>query len=742
MARACGLRALQAAKMGGGSERTGIMDRDKGSFGFIRQDGWEEDMFVMPAACTAFGGVLPPLKSPVKYFVVTDPKTGRPRAEDVKPATNGVSLRAGTMNRGRGRFGFIRQDIGGEDMFVMPASCSAFGGCLPPAGTRVVYSVVPDEKTGLPRAEEVRPEVPTVASPLVQCAGGGFAVHSLQNTTLPALPALAAPAQAVPHAAAGDRRYGSFERDRGNYGFIRQDSGEDDMFCMPAAFGGAFPPAGTRVMYEVVTDPKTGRPRAEMVRTLAPERTAWRSRAPSQDVGASLGKHEPQRIGPRFPRSHSANGVYSGTMDRGKSNYGFIKQDSSDEDMFVLPLQCKAFGDCLPPLGTRVVYTVAPDPKTGRPSAQNVLPEAHAEIEHTSTPDSTSGRPVQRLSGAMDRDKGSFGFIKQDSSEEDMFVLPTSCVVFGGRFPATGTRVTYRVMQDSKTGRPRAEEVEPEDDLLSVMLAATGTNTEASTEDDLALAANSDDNMENVEYEQEDTTAEEAPKAPDDLEAIFQDGFLEADEADEAFEEEDEELYEAMQNGSEETGLVRDRSEYAGTIDRLKGSYGFIRQDGGGPDMFAMPNSCVVFGGTLPAIGTRVVYCVVTDPKTGRPRAEDVRPEAAAIPAAAALDMSERTGLMDRIKNGYGFIKQDSGEEDMFVMPGCCLAFGGAFPAPGTRVLYDVVTDPRTGRPRAGTVRPAPGGYGPATTRTARAGGGMSTGGTAAGPRIRPGPYS
>jgi len=486
------------------------------------------------------------------------------------------------------------------------------------------------------------------------------------------------------------------------------------------------------VMYEVVIDPKTGRPRAEMMQTVAPARTAWRSRAPSPDVGARLGIAEPKRIG---PRSHSANVLYSGTMDRGRSNYGFIKQDSSDEDMFVLPLQCKDFGDCLPPLGTRVVYTVAPDPKTGRPSAQNVMPEALAAQENASTPDSTAARPAQRLAGTMDRDKGSFGFIKQDSSEEDMFVLPTSCAAFGGRFPPTGTRVVYGVVQDSKTGRPRAEEVEPEDDLFSVMLAVTGTNTEASIEDSLALLVNSDDNMDDVEHEQEDTTAEESPKVPDDLEAAV-DGFLEATEA---AEEEDEEIYEATENCSQETGLIRDSTEYAGTIDRLKGSYGFIKQDGGGPDMFVMPNSCVVFGGVLPAVGTRVVYCVVTDPKTGRPRAEDVRLEAAAIQAqplpATTLDtdMGERTGLMDRIKNGYGFIKQDSGEEDMFVMPGCCLVFGGTFPAPGTRVIYDVVTDPLTGRPRAGMVRPAPGGYGPNTTRTAR---------TGAGSRIRPGPYS
>jgi len=199
------------------TERTGSILRTNGGFGFIKQDCGEPDMFVMPQACTAFGGIIPSVGSRIAYNVVSDTKTGRPRAESVRaeglpsvvPTTaygpvrslgsrswtpsqaifttdargKGNAVRnhpyvqdmssvlavkgkgrttflsetfsTGTMEKDSGRFGFIKQDLDNTDMFVMPAACAYFGGVLPPVGTRVQFNVVTDEKTGRPRAENV-----------------------------------------------------------------------------------------------------------------------------------------------------------------------------------------------------------------------------------------------------------------------------------------------------------------------------------------------------------------------------------------------------------------------------------------------------------------------------------------------------------------------------------------------------------------------------------------------------------
>jgi len=150
-------------------------------------------------------------------------------------------------------------------------------------------------------------------------------------------------------------------------------------------------------------------------------------------------------------------------------------------------------------------------------------------------------------------------------------------------------------------------------------------------------------------------------------------------------------------SGSALPPLGRD-GEFTGTILRIKGSYGFIKQDVDGAEMFVMPNACKAFGeGQIPPVGTRVCYDVVTDAKTGRPRAENCQP-------------APPCGTIRIIKDGgkYGFITQDGSGEDMFIMPKACNAFGNVIPDVGTRVRFFIVTDAKTGRPRAEHVRPEP----------------------------------
>ncbi|CAE7530294.1 unnamed protein product, partial [Symbiodinium necroappetens] len=59
--------------------------------------------------------------------------------------------------------------------------------------------------------------------------------------------------------------------------------------------------------------------------------------------------------------------------------------------------------------------------------------------------------------GTMYKDNKQFGFLMQDKTREEIFVLPLSCPY--GVLPEPGTRVEFTICTDKRTGKPRAEDV-------------------------------------------------------------------------------------------------------------------------------------------------------------------------------------------------------------------------------------------------------------------------------------------
>jgi len=277
----------------------------------------------------------------------------------------------GTMSRTAGNFGFIAGDDG-EDMFVMPAACAAFGNRLPVFGTHLRFTVTIDSKSGRPRAENVQPTM---------LRGGGGPQQA------PAFSFVAQPwanAGQDPGGGLAGRQTGTMVSEReGKFGFIQQDDGTEVFIIPGSSAAKVLPPVGARLAYDLATDPKTGRPRADRVDILddgAGAGTAFASSFINRYVPSGAGgKGGAARSHPYAKPAGGAGGElagldgrrHTGSITRICGNFGFIGQDAGEE-MFVLPGSCAAMGGAIPEIGTRVSYTIVMDERTGRPRAEAV----------------------------------------------------------------------------------------------------------------------------------------------------------------------------------------------------------------------------------------------------------------------------------------------------------------------------------------------------------------------------------
>jgi cold shock CspA family protein len=334
---------------------TGVITKNSGGFGFIKpDDANSSEMFVMPAGCVGFGSNIPPLGTQVRYEVVTDAKTGRPRAENVVPPSGFDPAPAawepmppqqdlllssgrltGTVLKNNGKFGFIQQDNGEPDMFVMPIACKAWGEEVPGEGTRVFYDVVQDVKTGRPRAESVEPMEDSSKQGLAPSFG-------------PVDPHLGYTHHGYGAAHPGYQGYG------GGYGAYQ-----------PAPAYGRSQPYGHGPAYPAGVDLR----QAHMPAPVMYGSPAVGNRAFAQPM-----VNMPVYGGSGGLRESGWNQAGTGTMATINGKFGFIKLDSGGPDMFVMPAACRAFGDALPAPGTRLQFQVVKDQKTGRPRAEEVSP--------------------------------------------------------------------------------------------------------------------------------------------------------------------------------------------------------------------------------------------------------------------------------------------------------------------------------------------------------------------------------
>ena len=319
---------------------------------------------------------------------------------------------SGCVTTVKDTFAFAECDETGEDLLILPSQCRDWKGQLPRVGTRILFGVEPSNARGHGRrATDVRHE------PGRHRNDAWSHENEKQSEQKDQWNSYDWPS---------DRIFkGTMDLDKGDYGFIELD-GENGpkqrMFVLPwSCPNSVLPPVGSRVEFSIVTDSKSGKPRAEDV---IPEGTRNKYRSNSW--------------------SPQAGELCYGTFVKDAGKFGFIRHDDSSEEVFLHPSKCVGFDGKLPALGTRVKFKVEADADTRGPSklACDVYPE-DAETKH------------EWLKGVVTKNCGNFGFINE--GEDKIFVLPSCCR--GREIFEVGTHVSYRKAV-GKDGKVRAEDVD------------------------------------------------------------------------------------------------------------------------------------------------------------------------------------------------------------------------------------------------------------------------------------------
>eukprot|EP00746_Dinoflagellata_sp_MGD_P008846 gnl/MRDRNA2_/MRDRNA2_117771_c0_seq1.p1 gnl/MRDRNA2_/MRDRNA2_117771_c0~~gnl/MRDRNA2_/MRDRNA2_117771_c0_seq1.p1 ORF type:complete len:253 (+),score=60.87 gnl/MRDRNA2_/MRDRNA2_117771_c0_seq1:49-759(+) len=219
---------------------------------------------------------------------------------------------------------------------------------------------------------------------------------------------------------------GTFKQDNGKFGFIAPDDGGPEVFVMPNGckdFGETLPPIGTPVIYTLVVDKKTGRPRAEEVMSQQTMQKMQKMQNQSMQNQSMLGMMQEAAFGALQTMFGKDFGKAKG---KGKFPYGGKKGSNAGSEPY-----SSGAGSY------NMLNQIAM-----KQNMRMMMGEVPSGMSSFSSKGSHSGTMVKI--------QGKFGFIKQDSGEEDMFVMPNAC--FQLRLPEIGVRVTYDVVIDDKTG--------------------------------------------------------------------------------------------------------------------------------------------------------------------------------------------------------------------------------------------------------------------------------------------------